>query len=139
MKFQMLIIFKAFSFVVSNKSFEIVKTWKLLQNFHKESTNYNLSCLLFKATQQCCSIIHYNKSKNKHSFWYLNFCEGSCVTVLLLCILLFYFARNCWFRPGAESLPKDNSNLGRGSMEQQDLIHMDGLIVPVSRPRYDLN
>ena len=23
-------------------------------------------------------------------------------------------------------------------MEQQDLIHMDGLIVPVSRPRYDL-
>jgi len=60
---------------------------------------------------------------------------GSCVTVLLLCVLLFYFARNCWFRPGAESLPKDNSNLGRGSMEQQDLIHMDGLIVPVSRPR----
>ena len=54
MKFQMLIIFESLVFVVSNKSFEIVKTWKLLQNFHKESTNYNLHSYskLFKVSAQ---------------------------------------------------------------------------------------
>ena len=58
---------------------------------------------------------------------------GTCITMMLLLVLLFYFIKNCWFK--TVPLPKDSSSLGRGSMEQHDLIHMDGLIVPVTRPR----
>jgi len=59
---------------------------------------------------------------------------GTCLTLLLLCLLLFYIIKNWCFKP-ISSLPKDSSTLGRGPMEQQDLIQMDGLVVPVSRPR----
>merc|ERR1719150_2318292 len=66
---------------------------------------------------------------------------GTCASLLVCGLLLFYLGRTCWCRPApAAPLPKESGSLGpesRGSVvEQQDLIHMaDGLIVPVSRPR----
>ena len=84
---------------------------------------------------------------------------GTCASLLVCGLLLFYLGRTCWCRPApAAPLPKvlslifyyyyhyqlllfqESVSLGAGSrgsvVEQQDLIHMaDGLIVPVSRPR----
>ena len=55
----------------------------------------------------------------------------------LVVVVLAYLSRGCWGGAGT-SLPKENSALG-SPRDQEDLIHMDGLIVPVSRPRYDSN
>ena len=55
----------------------------------------------------------------------------------LVVVVLAYLSRGCWGGAGT-SLPKENSALG-SPRDQEDLIHMDGLIVPVSRPRYVSN
>jgi len=61
---------------------------------------------------------------------------GTFLTILFLSLLLFYIVKNCWHNT-ATALPKDRSSLGGGrrSLEQSDLIQMEGMIVPVSRPR----
>ena len=59
---------------------------------------------------------------------------GTCLSLGLVVLVLAYLSRGCWGRGGASAIPKENSALG-SPRDQEDLIHMDGLIVPVSRPR----
>lgn len=59
---------------------------------------------------------------------------GTCLSLGLVVLVLAYLSRGCWGRGGATAIPKENSVLG-SPRDQEDLIHMDGLIVPVSRPR----
>ena len=60
---------------------------------------------------------------------------GTCLSLGLVVVVLAYLSRGCWGRGGAAAIPKENSAMG-SPRDQEDLIHMDGLIVPVSRPRF---
>ena len=63
----------------------------------------------------------------------INVILGTCLSLGLVVMVLAYLSRGCWSKGGA-AIPKENSALG-SPRDQEDLIHMDGRIVPVSRPR----
>ena len=63
----------------------------------------------------------------------VNFCfiSGSIISIVFILTALLYLVKNCWPR---DSIPKDQTSCEPDNRYHQNLIDMDGLILPVGQP-----
>jgi len=57
--------------------------------------------------------------------------QGSIISIVFILTALLYLVKNCWPR---DSIPKDQTSCEPDNRYHQNLIDMDGLIVPVGQP-----